>query len=219
MNNLKEKLLHNCIMNPNKFWKQSIGILISVTVLFTSLGFVVAKYQSTESEIKEYATVYSLLEDEVKMLNYISNDSTSTKIKIAKLEAISNVKIPKTINHTHLDLMVVTAAYYDIPLRIFLRTAYKESVFNPNALSNKQAKGYFQIRDQTYNTYYKKIYIYDQTPESNIRLAGYILKSLKSKYKSWDLTLAAYNAGPAIVDSVGIPNYKETKDYIKFILL
>lgn len=219
MKKLKEKLLHNCIMNPSKFWKQSIGLIILTCVIFAGLGFAAAEYKSSDTQIKEYASVYSLLEDEIKMLNYVSNDSTSTKVKLAKLEAISNIKIPKTINHNHLDLMVVTAAYYDIPLRIFLRTAYKESLFNPNAISNKQAKGYFQIRDQTYNTYYKKIYIYDQTPESNIRLAGYILKSLKTKYKSWDLTLAAYNAGPKIVDSLGIPNYKETKEYIKFILL
>ena len=219
MKNFKEKLLHDYIMEPAKFIKRALVIFIGVCVTFAGLGFATAKYQSTESQIKEYASVYSLLEDEVKMLNYVSNDSTSTKIKFSKLEAISNVKIPRGMNHSHLDLMVVTAAYYDIPLRIFLRTAYKESLFNPTALSNKQARGYFQIRDQTYNTYYKKIYIYDQTPESNIRLAGYILKSLKSKYKSWDLTLAAYNAGPKIVDSLGIPDYKETKEYIKFILL
>ncbi len=222
MKNLSEKLIHDYIIEPKKFKKfktKVITILSLLLISFVVMGFIVAKYQSEDSKIKEYASVYSLLEDEIKMLNYVSNDSSSVKIKLAKLEAISDVRIPKGMNQSHLDLMVITAAYYDIPLRIFLRTAYKESLFNPNAISNKQAKGYFQIRDQTYNTYYKKIYIYDQTPESNIRLAGYILKSLKTKYKSWDLVLAAYNAGPAIVDSVGIPNYSETKNYIKFILL
>ena len=219
MKKLKEKWLHKCIMDPNKFWKQSLLLLLISSMVFLGLGFASGSYESTETKIKNSVTLYSLLEEEVKLLSYIKKDSNTIAMKQATLEAISDVKIPKNINQSHLDLMVITAAYYDIPLRIFLRTAYKESRFNPNAVSQKQAKGYFQIRDQTYNTYYRKIYIYDQTPESNIRLAGYILKSLKNKYKSWDVTLAAYNAGPAVVDSIGIPNYSETKNYIKFILL
>lgn len=219
MNKIASKLLHNCILNPKKFWKQTISILVLCIIIFSALGFAIGNYKTTDTKIEQNINFYSKLESELKLMAYLNKDSSSHELKIKKLESISGINIPNNINQSHLDLMVITAAYYDIPLRIFLRTAAKESNFNPNAISHKNAKGYYQIRDQTYKTYYRKIYIDDKSPESNIRLAGYILKDLKFRYKSWDLVLAAYNAGPRIVDSSkGIPNYKETKNYIKFIL-
>lgn len=219
MKKLKERLLHNCIMNPKKFWTQLVMFSITALFLTLSIGFTVGKVSySEEAEIKSYADLYSKLEDEIKLVNYVK-DTTTDNLKVQKLEAIADINIPDTVDVQHLDLMVVTAAYYDIPLRIFLRTAYKESRFHPTIVNHKQAKGYFQIRPITYNTYHKRIYINNLDPESNIRLAGYIFKDLKNRYKSWDLVLAAYNAGPANVDKYkGIPNYTETKDYIKFIL-
>jgi len=57
-------------------------------------------------------------------------------------------------------------------------------------------------------------------PEDNIRAGVQYLKMLLKKFKgNLPLSLAAYNAGPNLVNQYGkIPPYRETKDYIKKVL-
>jgi soluble lytic murein transglycosylase-like protein len=39
------------------------------------------------------------------------------------------------------------------------------------------------------------------------------------KFGTWELALAAYNAGPDAVEAAnGVPNYSETMNYVKVIL-
>jgi soluble lytic murein transglycosylase-like protein len=57
-------------------------------------------------------------------------------------------------------------------------------------------------------------------PKQNVEAGAQLLKQLLDKYKGdLKLALAAYNAGPGPVDQAnGIPDIKETKDYVESIL-
>ena len=57
-------------------------------------------------------------------------------------------------------------------------------------------------------------------PKQNIEAGAQFLKQLLNKYKgNLSLALAAYNSGPATVDQAnGIPDIKETRDYVDSIL-
>lgn len=96
------------------------------------------------------------------------------------------------------------------------RQAKQESGFNPRATSKKGAKGVMQLMDDTGKQYgVTDPYDVDQNIDAGLRhYAG-----LKKKYGDDAKALAAYNAGETAVDKAGgIPNYPETKAYVKAIL-
>jgi soluble lytic murein transglycosylase-like protein len=92
-----------------------------------------------------------------------------------------------------------------------------ESAGNPKARSRKGAMGLMQLMPKT-AAMLGVSDAYD--PEQNIRGGIKYLSQLSDKYDG-DLVkvLAAYNAGPARVDSFGgVPPYKETQNYVDRVL-
>jgi soluble lytic murein transglycosylase-like protein len=91
---------------------------------------------------------------------------------------------------------------------------HTESNFNHLAVSKKGAKGLMQIMPGTFRELKGK----DPFDSSdNIRCGIEYFCRLLSSYKNIRLALAAYNAGPGAVKNE-VPNFKETKAYIKKIL-
>ena len=92
-----------------------------------------------------------------------------------------------------------------------------ESGFNPGAVSPKGAIGLMQLMPTTI----KELGISNPFDVHENLMGGVtVLKKLMDKY-SWDYSkaLAAYNAGEVAVDEKGgIPEYKETRDYIKNVM-
>jgi len=92
-----------------------------------------------------------------------------------------------------------------------------ESGYNTRALSSKGAIGLMQLMPQTATS----LGVRDPwDPVENITGGTKYISHLLSRYQG-DLTkaLAAYNAGPTVVDAYeGIPPYQETKEYVKSVL-
>jgi soluble lytic murein transglycosylase-like protein len=93
----------------------------------------------------------------------------------------------------------------------------QESGFHACATSAKGAKGLMQLMPATIEQF-KVVDAFD--PTQNVEAGARYLKQLLDRYKGdLKLALAAYNAGPANVDKTGgIPDIKETQDYVESIM-
>ncbi len=92
-----------------------------------------------------------------------------------------------------------------------------ESSFNPEAISRKGARGLMQIMPENFKT----LDIRDPfDPMQNIMGGARYFRTLLDRYQGKvALTLAAYNAGPTMVDRYQrIPPFAETQGYVEKVL-
>jgi len=107
------------------------------------------------------------------------------------------------------------AQKHGVPEDLFLRLVQQESGWNPVAVSSKGATGLAQLMPGTA----EKLGVDISDPEENLDGGARYLRMMFDKFGSWELALAAYNAGPGAVEAYnGIPPYAETENYVKAIL-
>jgi soluble lytic murein transglycosylase-like protein len=101
--------------------------------------------------------------------------------------------------------------------RLLRAVIAQESAGRPCAVSPKGARGLMQLMPDTADDLGVKD-VFD--PRQNVDGGAKYLKQLLGRYAG-DLSqaLGAYNAGPGVVDEAGgIPNIRETRDYVSAIL-
>jgi soluble lytic murein transglycosylase-like protein len=117
-----------------------------------------------------------------------------------------------------------TEQRYGIPSGLLFRQAYQESRFRDDIISGKTrssagAVGIMQIIPR----WHPELSPGDASADERAALdvsaavdyAGSFLSKLRKQFGSWELALAAYNAGPGNVNKYGgIPPFKETQDYV-----
>lgn len=107
------------------------------------------------------------------------------------------------------------ARRHGVPVDLFNRLVQQESNWNPKAKSHAGAIGLAQLMPFTART----LGVDPHDPKENLEGGARYLKQQYTKFRSWRLALAAYNAGPAAVEKYnGVPPYKETTNYVKVIL-
>lgn len=97
-----------------------------------------------------------------------------------------------------------------------------ESDFDSKAVSSAGAKGLMQLMPATAAELANKLNLTNYNlfePNINIQLGIKYLSEQYERFKNIDMALAAYNAGPGTVEEHnGIPDYPDTKAYIKKII-
>lgn len=107
------------------------------------------------------------------------------------------------------------AEKYEIPSEIFFNLITTESNWNPVVTSPRGAIGLAQLMPRTA----LELDVNPWNAQQNLEGGARYLRQQHDRFGSWELALAAYNAGPGAVEKYGgIPPYKETQEYVRKIL-
>ncbi len=104
-----------------------------------------------------------------------------------------------------------------IPANLVKSVIEVESGYRPDAVSPKGAMGLMQIMPAVARQFGVNNPF---DPSENLRAGTGLLKQLLENYNGdYKRALAAYNAGPTAVDrNGGVPDYRETKDYVRKVI-
>ena len=191
--------------------------VIVTTISITALSFFITDEQAVT--VTRRAVGY-------KFDRLIFNDTIDHELLRASVYKESGVKIPEGVPYETLKLMYDRCEEKDIPLSIFFRLVYAESGFDSTVTSSAGATGYCGIMPETFSIWSKKLNLKGKTCKNNIIISTELLRVLNDKFKhfgkrkSWELTLASYNAGigRVIAANYNIPEIRETQNYIRKIL-
>jgi soluble lytic murein transglycosylase-like protein len=115
----------------------------------------------------------------------------------------------------YLEVAKAAARKHGVPEDLYLRLVQQESGWNAGAVSPKGATGLAQLMPDTAR--FLRVDIND--PKENLEGGARYLSMMHTKFGTWKLALAAYNAGPlAVEEHDGVPPYAETKNYVVAIL-
>ena len=115
----------------------------------------------------------------------------------------------------YLAMAKAAAQKHGIPQDMFLRLIQQESGWNQGAVSAKGAVGLSQLMPGTA----ARLGVDETDAQQNLEGGARYLAMMYSRFGSWRLALAAYNAGPQAVDAAGgVPNFTETVNYVAAIL-
>lgn len=123
----------------------------------------------------------------------------------------------KIVDPTH--MIRAAAARHKVKPALVKGIVAAESAFNANAISAKGAVGLMQLMPETAEQYGVDPLVPEQNIEGGTRYLHYLIGKY-SRYKNGlRRAIAAYNAGPGVVDRYrGVPPYKETKGYVTRVL-
>jgi soluble lytic murein transglycosylase-like protein len=94
-----------------------------------------------------------------------------------------------------------------------------ESAFDANAVSPKGAIGLMQLMPETASEYGADPLIPEQNIDAGTKYLHYLIGRYSKYHNGLKRAIAAYNAGPGVVDRFrGVPPYKETRGYVTRVL-
>ena len=197
----------------------------SINNVFDRIGEIQSKIKSfsqfqKSDKIKEFEELLTRETGTARKGNRITEDSKKAETNVKTLENtvdLTLTQIDKKLEQASIDDAIKKASLkYNISTDLIRAVIKTESAFDPQAVSRAGAMGLMQLMPQTALELGvdRPFDIYE-----NIDGGVKYLKKMLDKYdNNLENALAAYNAGPHNVDLAGgIPDFKETQDYVKKI--
>jgi len=190
--------LRPTIIQLTKFKLRSMGIFIAVL-------FISAAAPSVQADIYMFIDSQGVL--------HFTNAPTSSQYRLYIKERPKPAEVTKKYD----DIIQEASNTFGLSFSLLKAMIRVESNFDSRAISKKGALGLMQIMPQNLQAFNIRD-PYD--PKDNIMGGASYFKSLMERFEGkLPLALAAYNAGPTIVDKYRkIPPIKETKDYVKKVM-
>ena len=182
----------------------TIGYLVP---LFIPLTFFVI---STAS-----ADIYLYIDNQGVL--HFTNTPTSGNYKVYMHEPLRHSRPSFTAIRSYDDVISEAARRNGLSSSLLKALIHVESYFNPRAVSKKGAMGLMQIMPENLQL----LNISDPfDPWENIMGGAAYLKAMLQRFSGQlPLALAAYNAGPTVVEKYnGIPPYRETQNYVQKVM-
>jgi soluble lytic murein transglycosylase-like protein len=172
---------------------------------------------SSKSRTAIFKSQSELIDKKLKK-QYSGSVKYTPKYEKNKEETAGSGSIPAyrgSYKGEYLEVAKTVARKHGVPEDLFLRLVQQESGWNPVAVSVKGATGLAQLMPETA----EHLGVDINDAEENLEGGARYLRMMFDKFGTWELALAAYNAGPAAVEQHdGIPPYAETENYVKAIL-
>lgn len=205
-------------------------IISTLFLLFSFYVFSIVPTSNAESSNTKYtvSTNTAEMELENKMADLENKIRVQNLIKY--IESECEIIVPSHIDTKYIEYTYNLANELKIPTRTAFRLMYKESNFRDTVVSKVGAQGLMQLMPKTRSKYYELLRIDTLNLDKNQQdiyigmnmmndLYEFWLDKGYSEKTSWILTLASYNAGKGnVIKYKGIPPYKETQDFVTFIL-
>jgi len=198
--------------------KKFVTIFAALSFVTAAAPTVQADYAVLRSGVRLHITGYERTGDHIRL----SMTGGSVDVQAEELvsiepedQFIAQPPAPPTVG-PYGNLIRAAALKHGLDENLITGMIAVESNFNPRAVSRKQAQGLMQLIPQT-AARYSVANIFD--PAQNIDAGTHYLKDLLEKYRgNLSLALAAYNAGPEMVERYGgIPPFPETQKYVRLI--
>jgi soluble lytic murein transglycosylase-like protein len=136
----------------------------------------------------------------------------------AKAPALLLAKLPpRIIDPTH--FIKAAARKHKVQAALVKSIVKAESQFNANAVSPRGAIGLMQLMPGTAEQFGADPMIPEQNIDAGTRYLKFLLDRYRHCRNGLPRAIAAYNAGPGMVDKFrGIPPFKETRGYVTRVL-
>ena len=188
-----------------------IGMNCFFIGIYTFLYFMIAIVTPLYADIYVYADNQGVL--------HFTNVPTSSKSSNYKVYIKETPNRPLESNITDLYDHVISEASHTHGVSFSLLKALikTESDFNPRAVSSAGARGLMQLMPENIKTLKIKNPF---DPRENIMGGTQYLKQLIDRFNGkLPLALAAYNAGPGVVEKYHrVPPFKETENFVKQVM-
>jgi soluble lytic murein transglycosylase-like protein len=208
-------------------------IILTLFLLFSVIS--VSNIININAEVSDDANQKEIMELNRAMANRIAeleNEITELKREnlIKYIVVAAEIDVPKHINVIYIEYTFNLANELKIPTRTAFRLMYKESNFKDSVVSKVGAQGLMQLMPETRSKYYEMLRVDTLNLDRNqedIYIGLNLIKDLynfwydrgNSVNTSWRLAIASYNAGKgSVLKYKGVPPFKETQDFVAFIL-